>query len=34
VALTSTDLGQIGAGTRLSKISSSEVAHNHVVTFN
>jgi hypothetical protein len=34
VALSQTDLGQISAGTRVSKTSSNVDGHTHVVTFN
>jgi hypothetical protein len=32
--LTAAEVQQIGAGTRVAKSSSTEVAHNHIVTFN
>lgn len=34
VQLTGPDLAQIAAGNRLSKMSSTDAAHNHSVTFN
>jgi len=34
VALSQTDLSQISAGTRVQKISSTDNAHSHTVTFN
>ena len=34
VELTAADLGQIAAGTRVTKTSSNKEAHTHTVTFN
>jgi hypothetical protein len=34
VVLTGPEINQIGAGGRVSKTSSTDVAHNHTVTFN